>query len=129
MKEKNNKRNKWLHLRLTDKEYELIQEQFSRTTDLKVSDFARKKLLGKLMIGSYRDASMDAFMEELIGLKNGLSAIGNNFNQAVKRLHTLSKIKEFEHWLISYELDRRNASRQIEQAQEFIKKMADKWLQ
>lgn len=129
MKEKNNKRNKWLHLRLTDKEYELIQEQFSQTTDLKVSDFARKKLLGKLMIGSYRDASMDALMEELIGLKNGLSAVGNNFNQAVKRLHTLSKIKEFEHWLVSYELDRRNLFRQVEQVQEFIKKMADKWLQ
>ncbi|TKT85469.1 plasmid mobilization protein [Dyadobacter frigoris] len=80
------------------------------------------------MIGSYRDASMDAFMEELIGLKNGLSAVGNNFNQAVKRLHTLSKIKEFEHWLVSYELERRELARQMQQAQEFIKKMADKWL-
>jgi len=129
MKEKNSNRNKWLHLRLTDKEYEQIQEQFTQTTDLKLSDFVRKKLLGKLIIGSYRDASMDAFMEELIGLKNGLSAIGNNFNQAVKRLHTLSKIKEFEHWLISYELERRELSRQMQQAQEFIKKMADKWLQ
>ncbi|GLU56254.1 hypothetical protein Dfri01_57150 [Dyadobacter frigoris] len=128
MKEENNNRNKWLHLRLTDKEYEQIQEQFALTTDLKLSDFVRKKLLCKLMIGSYRDASMDAFMEELIGLKNGLSAVGNNFNQAVKRLHTLSKIKEFEHWLVSYELERRELARQMQQAQEFIKKMADKWL-
>jgi hypothetical protein len=129
MKEKSNNRNKWLHLRLTEKEYERIQAQFARTTDLKLSDFARKKLLDRLMIGSYRDASMDAFMEELIGLKNGLSAIGNNFNQAVKRLHTLSKIKEFEHWLVSYEFHRRELSKQTEEAQNFIKKMADKWLQ
>ncbi|TKT84886.1 plasmid mobilization protein [Dyadobacter frigoris] len=129
MKEENNNRNKWLHVRLTDKEYEQIQEQFRQTTDLKLSDFVRKKLLGKLIIGSYRDASMDAFMEELIGLKNGLSAIGNNFNQAVKRLHTLSRIKEFEHWLVSYELDRRKLFKQVGQAQDFIKKMADKWLQ
>ena len=129
MKEENNNRNKWLHVRLTESEYKQIHEQFAKTTDLKVSDFLRKKILRKLIIGSYRDASMDAFMEELIGLKNGLNAIGNNFNQAVKRLHTLSKIKEFEQWLISYELERRNLSRHIEQAQDFIKKMADKWLQ
>lgn len=69
----NKSRNKWLHLRLTNKEYELIQEQFSQTTDLKVSDFTRKKLLGKLMIGSYRDASMDAFMEELISFSRSVS--------------------------------------------------------
>jgi len=129
MKEENNNRNKWLHVRLTESEYKQMHEQFAKTTDLKVSDFVRKKVLGKLIIGSYRDTSMDAFMEELIGLKNGLSAIGNNFNQAVKRLHTLSRIKEFEHWLISYEMERRNVSRQVEQAQEFIKKMGDKWLQ
>lgn len=129
MKVENNNRNKWLHVRLTESEYKQIHEQFAKTTDLKVSDFVRKKILGKLIIGSYRDASMDAFMEELIGLKNGLSAIGNNFNQAVKRLHTLSRIKEFEHWLVSYELDRRKLAKQLVQAQDFIKKMADKWLQ
>ncbi|WP_159477599.1 plasmid mobilization protein [Dyadobacter sp. 3J3] len=129
MKEENNNRNKWLHVRLTESEYKQIHEQFAKTTDLKVSDFVRKKILGKLIIGSYRDASMDAFMEELIMLKNGLSAIGNNFNQAVKRLHTLSKIKEFEQWLVSYELDRRRLFKQLDEAQDFIKKMADKWLQ
>jgi hypothetical protein len=129
MKEENNNRNKWLHVRLTESEYRQIHDQFAKTTNLKVSDFVRKKILGKLIVGSYRDASMDTFMEELIVLKNGLSAIGNNFNQAVKRLHTLSKIKEFEHWLVSYELDRRRLFKQLEQAQDFIKKMADKWLQ
>ncbi len=129
VKEENNNRNKWLHVRLTESEYKQIHEQFAKTTDLKVSDFVRKKILGKLIIGSYRDASMDAFMEELIMLKNGLSAIGNNFNQAVKRLHTLSKIKEFEQWLVSYELDRRRLFKQLDEAQDFIKKMADKWLQ
>lgn len=129
MKEENNNRNKWLHVRLTESEYKQIHEQYAKTTDLKMSDFVRKKILGKLIIGSCRDASMDAFMEELIGLKNGLSGIGNNFNQAVKRLHTLSRIKEFEHWLVSYELDRRRLFKQLDDAQEFIKKMADKWLQ
>ena len=129
MEEKNNKRNKWLHIRLSESEYQMIHGQFNQTTSRKLSDFARKKLLDKPLIGSYRDKSMDGYMEELAQLKTGLSAIGNNFNQAVKKLRTLSKIKEFDHWLVSYELDRRQLFKQVEEAGKHIKTMADKWLQ
>ena len=44
---------------------------------------------------------MDDLMTELILLKNELSAIGNNFNQAVKRLHTMDDKQGLNYWLYS----------------------------
>ncbi|REA58207.1 plasmid mobilization relaxosome protein MobC [Dyadobacter luteus] len=126
MKQKS-KKDRWLHVRLSQDEYEEIKAQFNATTCRKLSDFIRKKLLSQLIVGSYRSASQDAMIEELATLKAELSAAGNNFNQAVKKLHTLSKIKEFEHWLISYELDRRALVKQVEKAAEHISKKAAEW--
>ena len=126
MNEKN-KRNKWLHVRLNQKEYDQLDKQFKATTCRKISDFVRKKLLGRLLVGSYRNASLDGYLEELSVLKSDLNAAGNNFNQAVKKLHTLSRTKEFEHWLITYELDKRSLLKQVKQIAEHIKKAAEKW--
>ena len=124
---KESKRDKWLHVRLNQDEFNKIQIQFKATTCSKLSDFTRKKLLGKLLVGTYRNSSLDGLTEELAQLKTELSAAGNNFNQAVKKLHTLSRIKEFEHWLISYEFDRRALTKQIENVSEKISKAAQKW--
>ena len=126
MNEKN-KRNKWLHVRLNQKEYDQLDKQFKATTCRKISDFVRKKLLGRLLVGSYRNASLDGYLEELSVLKSDLHAVANNFNQAVKKLHTLDKIKDFEHWLITYELDKRSLLKQVEQIAEHIKKASEKW--
>ncbi|SEI46124.1 hypothetical protein SAMN04487995_0921 [Dyadobacter koreensis] len=125
MKEK--RRNKWLHVRLNQQEFDKIQQQFHATTCRKLSDFTRRKLLGQLLVGNYRNASLDQITEELAQLKAELSAAGNNFNQAVKKLHMLSKIKEFEHWLIGYELDRRTLLRSVEKAAGLIAEVAEKW--
>lgn len=126
MKEKS-KRNKWLHVRLNQDEFDKIQVQFKATTCRRLSDFTRRKLLGQLLVGTYRNSSLDGLTEELVQLKTELSSAGNNFNQAVKKLHTLSRIKEFEHWLIGYELDRRTLLKQVEKVSEHISKAAEKW--
>jgi hypothetical protein len=38
-------------------------------------------------------------MNELILLRDGLNAIGKNFKQAVKKLHTLSQIAALQNWI------------------------------
>jgi CBS domain containing-hemolysin-like protein len=43
---------------------------------------------------------MDDFMAELISLRNELNAIGNNFNQVVKKLHLLQSHPEFKTWFL-----------------------------
>src|SRR4051812_27911709 len=104
MKEQSN-RTKWLHLRLRPEEYSKIQKQHSKTTCLKISDYARKVLLDKPTIVRYRNQSLDDFMVETIKLRAELNSVGNNFNQAVKKLHALQQIPEFRQWILAYESD------------------------
>lgn len=104
MSKENDTRTKWLHLRLKPEEYARLHRQFRKTTCRKLSEYARKMLLGKPVTTTYRNQSLDDFMAEMMRLRNELSGLGNNFNQAVKKLHTLSRITEFRDWLVAWEL-------------------------
>ncbi len=125
MKEQNNNRTKWLPLRLTPGEYEKLHRQFKKTTCRKLSDYARKILLGKPVIATYRNRSLDDFMAEMIQLRGALNSIGNNFNQAVKKLHTLHQIAEFRSWLITYEGEKQSLLNKVEEVKNRINKIAD----
>lgn len=127
MKEKDN-RTKWLHLRLTPDEFQKIMKEFNKSTCRKISDYARKNLLQKPIVNTYRNQSLDDFMAEMIRLRMELNAIGNNFNQAVKKLHTLHKIADFKHWLISYELDKKILFNKVDEIKKHIQKFAESWL-
>lgn len=50
----------------------------------------------------YRNGSADDFLKEMLQLQKELNAIGNNFNQAVHKLHTLDRIPEFRKWIMDY---------------------------
>ena len=128
MKEQNN-RTKWLHLRLTPDEHQKIVKEFSKSTCRKLSDYARKNLMQKPIVNTYRNQSLDDFMAEMIRLRGELNAIGNNFNQAVKKLHTLQQISDFKHWLISYELDKKKLFNKVDEIKKEIQKFAESWLQ
>jgi hypothetical protein len=129
MSEQNNNRTRWLHLRLKPEEYEKIHRQFSKTTCRKLSDYARKILLGKPLIATTRNQSLDDFMAEAIKLRNDLNGIGNNFNQAVKKLHTLNQIPEFRHWIITYEIEKQILFNKMDVIKNHIQKIGEKWLQ
>ncbi len=94
-----------------------------------MSDYARKMLLQKPVIATYRDVSLDDFMTEAIRLRKELNNIGNNFNQAVNKLHTLHQIAEFRYWISSYENDNKMLLEEVEEIKNHINKIADKWLQ
>jgi len=128
MKEQNN-RTKWLHLRLTPDEHQKIVKEFSKSTCRKLSDYARKNLMQKPIVNTYRNQSLDDFMAEMIRLRGELNAIGNNFNQAVKKLHTLQQISDFKHWLISYELEKKILFNKVDEIKKEIQKFAESWLQ
>nr|WP_295924659.1 plasmid mobilization relaxosome protein MobC [uncultured Dyadobacter sp.] len=129
MREENNKRDKWLHLRLNSEEYRQLQTNFKRTTCRKISEYARKILLSKPVTVNHRNASLDELMTELIRLRNELTAAGNNFNQAVKKLNSLSRISQFQDWIMEYESDKRKLLGQIEDIKNHIAETSKKWLQ
>jgi len=70
-----------------------------KTTEKYASNYIRKLLLQQPVIVLHRNQSADDFLKEIALLRRELNAIGNNFNQAVKKLHMLDKIPEFRQWL------------------------------
>ena len=101
--EKLNKKKGWISFRVTPEEYDKIHQLFGKTTCRKLSEYARKVLLNKPVTVKYRNESADEVLSAMIQLKNELNPMGNNLNQAVKKLNTLKEISEFNIWLIIYE--------------------------
>jgi hypothetical protein len=95
-------RTKIITLRLTVPEYNQIKNKFKAATCRKLSDYMRSVLLvGKVTVLT-RNKSLDDFMTEMIQLRNDLNAIGNNYNQAVHKLHLVDQIPEFRGWILMH---------------------------
>ncbi|MFV8327298.1 plasmid mobilization protein [Flavobacterium sp. ZS1P14] len=129
MEKENSNRTRKIGLRLTPEEYSKIEHKWKSSTCRKLSDYLRKHLLNKPITTTYRNQSLDDFMEETVVLRNELNAIGNNLNQAVKKLHTLQQIPEFRVWIISFELDKKIFNNKIDEIERHTFKITSKWLQ
>lgn len=129
MEKENSNRTRIVGLRFTPAEYARIERKWKATTCRKLSEYIRKYLFDKPMTTNYRNQSLDEFMFEIIRLRSELKALGNNFNQAVKKLHTLQQIPEFKTWIINHELERRILFNKVEEINKYIEKISRKWLQ
>jgi hypothetical protein len=122
-------RSKLLQVRLTIKELEKIQIKYSQSTCRKLSDYVRRVLLEKPITVNQRNQSLDDFMTEMILLRNELNAVGNNFNQTVKRLHALQQMHEIKTWLILNETARQIIVSKIAEIKSKINQIDSQWLQ
>ena len=120
---------KWLHIRLKEEDYNKINSRFSKSTCRKLSEYARRVLLDKVITVNQRNQSLDDFMTEMMKLRNELNAIGNNFNQSVKKLHTLHQLEEFKSWIILNENSKKILIEKVEEIKSKINQISDKWLQ
>lgn len=91
-------RSLWLTIRMKLDEYELLNKRVAGTTCRSLSEYSRKVLLEKTITVISRDKSMDDVLEELILLRKELNFIGNNFNQAVRKLNSVSGMPEAQIW-------------------------------
>jgi hypothetical protein len=126
---KKEKRTRKVTVRFTEKEYEKVNNKFKNTTSSQMSHYIRNVLLDKPVVIKYRNESLDIFMEEIILLRQELNAIGNNFNQSVRKLHTLSQISEFRNWLLMNESTKQQLLEKTNLIQQHISQISDKWLQ
>ena len=129
MEAENSNRTRTIGLRLTPEEYANIERKWKASSCQKLSDYVRKHIFDKSIVTTYRNQSLDDFMEETIVLHNELNAIGTNINQAVKKLHTLQQNPEFRNWIISFDLDKKILFNKVEEIKKHIQKISDKWLQ
>ena len=116
-------------VRLNPQEYEQLQKFQEQTTEKTISNYLRKVALRKPVLVKYRNTSADDFLRDMVELKRELSALGNNYNQAVKKLHVLEKIPEFRSWLMIYEHSRQAFLAKVEQIHVRITRLYELWLQ
>lgn len=128
MEQEQANRTRIIGLRLTPAEFEQISKEWKTTNCRKLSDYIRRIIFQKPIVKSYRNQSLDDFMAEAMRLRTELNGIGNNFNQAVKKLHTLHHIPEFRGWLVSQELERQILVNKIDEIKSHIQKIGEEWL-
>ncbi|TAN00423.1 MAG: plasmid mobilization relaxosome protein MobC [Chitinophagaceae bacterium] len=126
-RQKNNK-TRWINIRLHPEQYDIIYQKFKATTCRKLSEYARRVLLDKAVTVYTRNQSLDDFMAEMIRLRNELSAIGNNYNQVVKRLHTLTDFQSIQQWLLLNEKSKQILLQKVDEIKLKINSISDKWL-
>ncbi|HRN73534.1 MAG TPA: plasmid mobilization relaxosome protein MobC [Ginsengibacter sp.] len=129
MSDTKNNRSKWLHIRLTEAEYKKLQLGLSRSTKRKISDYTRSILLDKPITVYTRNQSFDDFVAEIILLRSELKAIGNNFNQSVKKLHTMDTDAEIKAWALLNENSKQLFLKKVDEISLKIEKINAKWLQ
>lgn len=122
-------RTKWVNIRLTPDEFKVISDRFQKSTFRKVSEYTREVLLARKIQVVYRDQSMDDILEELIQLRKELNYAGINFNQAVKKLNSVSEMPEAHLWQSMLTVSRDQLEPAIKEIKERIHLYSDIWSQ
>lgn len=122
-------RRKMVVVRMNDTEFNLLEKFQQKTTDKDVSSYLRKVALQKPVTVKYRNESADDFLLDMLNLKKELNAIGNNFNQAVHKLHILDKIPEFRVWVQQYDGLQKTLISKVEEIKLRMNQLYDQWLQ
>jgi len=128
MENENSNRTKRIIFRVSPEEYKKIEHKSKASTCASLSDYLRYCVFGKPVVTVYRNGSKDDYLAEMGRLRQELNAIGNNFNQAVKRLHTLHQLPEFRNWLMVFEVEKRTLYNKIDSIKEHIQKLSESWL-
>jgi hypothetical protein len=93
----------FIKVRMNAKEVNQLKNKQQKTTERSLSEYIRNISMQKPVIVKYRNQSADDFLKQMLELKKELNAIGNNFNQAVHKLHLVDKIPEFRAWIEKYD--------------------------
>jgi hypothetical protein len=116
-------------VRFTEEEFSKLNMGFKSTTKRRLSGYIRAVLLHEPITVYSRNQSFDDFVAEIILLKNELKAIGNNFNQSVKKLHTLQHDSEIKIWAILNENSKQLFFKKMDEINSKIAQLTDKWSQ
>ena len=127
-KREENKLVRKVTVRFKESEYKLINAAFKRTTKQKLSEYIRYVLMEKPVTVYTRDKSIDDLMTQFISLKKELSAIGNNFNQAVKKLHIMDKSGDLTPWLMINEKHKEYFFLKVDEINQKITQITTVWL-
>jgi hypothetical protein len=122
-------RNKMVVVRMNQEEFKQLKKNRKKSTEKTTSNYLRKVALMQPVTIIYRNGSADDFLKEMLGLQKELNAIGNNFNQAVHKLHTLDRIPEFRKWILDYAMTHKKFLLKTEEISERAHQIYQQWSQ
>lgn len=128
-KSKKEVRRKMVVIRMNETEFNQLEKFQQKTTERDTSSYLRKVALQKPVTVKYRNASADDFLLDMLNLKKELNAIGNNFNQAVHKLHILDKIPDFRVWVQQYDGLQKVLISKVEEIKLRMNQLYEQWLQ
>lgn len=128
-KPENEVRDKVLKVRMNDAEKQQLKKLQGLSTERNISNYVRKVSLQKPVIIKYRNQSADDFLKTMLELKKELNGVGNNFNQAVHKLHLLDKIPEFRVWINQYDGLQKILVSNVTEIKMLMNKLYEEWLQ
>jgi MobC-like protein len=128
-KQESEVRNKMVVVRMNETELNQLTKFQNKTTEKDTSSYLRKVALQKPITVKYRNESADDFLLDMLNLKKELNAIGNNFNQAVHKLHLLDKIPEFRIWVQQNDGLQKLLISKVEEIKLRMNQIYEQWLQ
>ena len=127
-KEEKEVRKHFVKTRMNDAELNQLTTLQQKTTERDISSYLRKVSLQKPVTVKYRNQSADDFLKQMLELKKDLNGIGNNFNQAVHKLHLLDKIPEFRVWVNQYDGLQKILVSKVEEIKLRMNQLYEQWL-
>ena len=127
-KEEKEVRKHFVKTRMNDAELNQLTTLQQKTTERDISSYLRKVSLQKPVTVKYRNQSADDFLKQMLELKKELNGIGNNFNQAVHKLHLLDKIPEFRVWIQQYDGLQKVLVNKVEEIKVRMNQLYEEWL-
>jgi MobC-like protein len=128
-KQESEVRRKMVVVRMNETELNQLTKFQQKTTEKDTSSYLRKVALQKPVTVKYRNESADDFLLDMLTLKKELNAIGNNFNQAVHKLHLLDKIPEFRVWVQQNDGLQKVLISKVEEIKLRMNQLYEQWLQ
>ena len=128
-KQENEVRKIFIKIRMNDEELKKVKKKQQQTTERSLSEYIRNVSMQKPVTVKYRNQSADDFLKQMLELKKELNGIGNNFNQAVHKLHILDKIPEFRVWIQQYDGLQKLLVSKVEEIKLKVSQLYEQWLQ
>lgn len=127
MKRKGSNRIKWIHLRLSPTEHNLIMNKHVNSTCRNLSHYIRDVILNRPIVATYRNLSQDEIVQQMVLLNSELNALGNNVNQITKKLHIL-RSSEQELWGLQFTSQAESILLKLSEVKDVVQNIAERWL-
>lgn len=92
-----------------------------------MSQYLRDIIFERPVIATYRNVSQDDIVRQMAVLNQELNAIGNNFNQVTRRLHTLRPSEE-QSWGYEFTKQAETILLKITEVKDTVEQIARRWL-